>query len=106
MGRQHFFFKLIPPRVPFPGDVTADEAAIMQQHAQYLLDHQAAGIVLIAGPVFAAERTYGMAVLAVEDAAMARAFCDADPSVHAGLNTYEVSPMRVLEPSGTRSNGG
>jgi hypothetical protein len=33
MQKEHFSFKLIPPRPTFPADITPDEAALMQQHS-------------------------------------------------------------------------
>jgi uncharacterized protein len=94
--RQNFFFKLIPPRTTFITDMTAAERAIMEDHAQYMRSAQAAGEVLIAGPVLAPAGVFGMAVLAMADLAAAHTFCQRDPSVRAGLNTFELYPMNIL----------
>jgi uncharacterized protein len=34
----HFLFKLIPPRPTFPGDMTEEEGAIMEDHFGYWAD--------------------------------------------------------------------
>lgn len=67
----------------------------MHQHSQYFDEQFAAGKLLIYGPVMAASGAFGLAVLEVESEAEARQFGEADPSVRAGLNRFEVSPMRV-----------
>jgi uncharacterized protein YciI len=100
MKREHFFFKLIPPRPTFIADMTPDELALMEEHAHYTRAAQAAGEVLIAGPVLAHDGVFGMAVLAMSGEPAARAFAENDPSVRAGLNTFAIYPMRVLD-SGT-----
>ena len=96
MSSQHFFLKLIGPRPTFPMDITEAERALMQQHAAYLNEHFAAGRVLVYGPVMAATGAFGMGVIETPTEEEARQIMDADPSVKAGLNTYEVSPMRVI----------
>jgi uncharacterized protein YciI len=95
MDKNHFFFKLIPPRSTFPQDITPDESVLMDRHAQYFRKEFEAGKVLIYGPVFSPEGAFGMSVLEVADEAEARALCENDPSVKAGMNRWEVYPMRV-----------
>lgn len=102
MEKQHYFFKLIPPRSTFPADITPDEAALMQRHAVYWAEHFAAGRVLAYGPVFAPGAAFGLGVLEVENEAEARQFGDNDPSVLGGLNRFEIHPMRVV---GSRAKG-
>ena len=60
MRKQHYFFKLIPPRPSFPGDITPDEAALMERHAVYWAEHFAAGGVLAYGPVLASGAAFGI----------------------------------------------
>ena len=98
---KNWLIRIIPPRPTFLVDMSAEELALMEEHARYTREAQAAGDVLIAGPVLATEGVYGIAVLAMADEAAAGAFCRNDPSVRAGLNTFELYPMHVLEvPSG------
>jgi uncharacterized protein len=91
----HFFLKLIPPRPSFPFDMDDDERSLMAEHAAYLQGHFDAGKVVAYGPVLDAAGPYGMAVLAVADEAEARRLCEDDPTVSAGLNRYELSPMML-----------
>ena len=95
MAKQTFFMRLIPPRPSFTDDITPDELALMQAHFAYTKQHFDAGTVLVFGPVFAEGGTFGMAVMNVDDVADVHAFMADDPSIKAGLNTYEVWPMRL-----------
>jgi uncharacterized protein len=96
MEKQHFFFKLIPPRPTFPADITSDEAALMQRHSVYWADHFAAGSVLAYSPVLVPGGTFGLGILEVDNESEARSFGENDPSVLTGLNRFEIHPMRVV----------
>jgi len=72
----------------------------MEKHSRYFEEHFAAGRLLLYGPVMAASGAFGLAVLEVESEAEAHRFGEEDPSVRAGLNRFEISPMRV---SGARA---
>jgi uncharacterized protein len=100
MSRQHFFFKLIPPRASFPHDITSQEQELMDEHAHYFQQQFDAGKLLIYGPVMAPNGAFGLGVLEVADEAEARQFGENDPSVRAGFNRWEIYPMRV---TGARS---
>jgi uncharacterized protein len=95
MSKQHYFFKLIPPRTTFPHDITDEEKRLMEAHSRYFDEHFAAGRLLIYGPVMATSGAFGLAVLEVDSEAEARRFGEGDPSVRAGLNRFEIYPMRV-----------
>jgi uncharacterized protein YciI len=95
MEKQHFYFKLIPPRATFPGDMTEEERAVMQEHAAYFADFFAAGKFLLYGPVMAQDGAFGVGILETADVAEARSICENDPSVRSGLNRFELWPMRV-----------
>ena len=74
-----------------------DERALMQQHAVYWRELLAKGQVIVFGPVSDPAGAYGMGVLAVEDAATARALVDADPVSAAGRGfVTELFPMRAV----------
>jgi uncharacterized protein YciI len=90
-----FFMKLIPPRTTFPGDITPEEAKLMQQHEDYWVEQFKKGTVLIIGPVLDPKGAFGMAVLETATEEEARTLAMNDPSVKAGLNKVELSPMRV-----------
>jgi len=95
MDKRHFFLQLLPPRPTFTVDMTDDERRLMQEHVGYMRALFEAGKAVIYGPVMAPGASFGMGVLEVADEAEARRIMDADPTVRAGLNRYEVHPMRV-----------
>ena len=91
-----FLLKLIPPRTTFVDDMTAEEGKLMQQHADYWAEQFKSGAVLIAGPVLDPKGAWGMAVLETATEEEARTLAMNDPSVKAGLNKVELSPMRLF----------
>ena len=95
MSKQFYFGKLVPPRPTFPGDITDHEKHLMAEHARYARAQFDAGLLVVYGPVTARNGSFGMTVLEVEDEAEARRFFENDPSVVAGLNTFELFPMQV-----------
>jgi len=95
MAKQHYFFKLIPPRPTFPEDMRDGERGLMDEHARYFREQFAAGTILLFGPVMAAGGAFGLAVLEVDDESAARRFGEGDPSVRGGLNTFEIYRMQV-----------
>jgi len=95
MNKQHYFCKLVPPRATFVQDMTDQEKLLMKEHADYTKDHFDAGKILIYGPVMATGWPFGMAVFEVANEAEVRQVLENDPTVRAGLNKFELSPMRV-----------
>jgi uncharacterized protein YciI len=95
MDKQHYYFELIPPRPTFPQDMTSEERVLMEKHSAYFQQHFDLGRLLLYGPVMAPEGAFGLGILEVADEAEARQFGENDPSVHAGLNRFEIYPMRV-----------
>ena len=93
MAKQHFFFKLIPPRSTFPYDITEAETRLMEEHARYFDQQFAAGRLVLYGPVMARGGAFGLAVLEVDTEEDVRRFGEEDPSVRAGLNRFEFYPM-------------
>ncbi len=67
----------------------------MMEHVRYTREAFDAGKILIYGPVMASAGGFGVAVLEMEDAAEVQKFGDEDPSVKAGLNTFEFCPMKI-----------
>jgi uncharacterized protein len=95
MDKQFYFFKLIPPRPTFPHDITDAERELMQAHSHYFDRQFEAGKLLLYGPVMAPGGAFGVGILEVADEAEAREFSENDPSVRAGMNCWELYPMRV-----------
>jgi uncharacterized protein len=81
MAKQHYFFKLIPPRPTFPLDMNENERRSMDDHGRYFQEHFAAGKVLLFGPVMATGGAFGLGVLEVDSEEEARRFGEGDPSV-------------------------
>jgi uncharacterized protein YciI len=94
--RPQFFVKLIPPRPTFATDMTPDEQHLMQEHAKYWSEQFAKGGVLLAGPVFDPKGAFGIIVMEADAEDQVRAVAMEDPTVKAGLNKIEVSPMNVF----------
>lgn len=63
MPKQHYFFKLIPPRPTFMEDMTEAERCLMDEHGRYFQEHFAAGRVLLFGPVMASGGAFGLGIL-------------------------------------------
>lgn len=85
-----FLFKLIPPRADFAQTMTADEQHAMAEHMEYWQQLLKDGRVVVYGPVADPEGVWGMGVLRAADRAEVLAIGDRDPSVLAGVNTFEV----------------
>jgi uncharacterized protein len=100
MDKRHYYLKLIPPRATFPGDITPQEKALMDEHGAYCEQQFAAGKLLAYGPVMAPSGAFGVAILEVADEAEAREFGENDPSVRGGLNRFEFYPMHVARARG------
>jgi uncharacterized protein len=85
-----FLFRLQPPRADFAQTMTAEEQQAMAEHKDYWQQLMADGRVLVYGPVADPEGVWGMGVLRAADRAEVLAIGEADPSVVAGVNTFEV----------------
>ena len=90
---QTYFLRLQPPRATFAHDLNAEERQLMQQHAAYARSFFERGKLLVYGPVFDPEGSFGIAVLLTEEEAELHDFIANDPTVLAGLNRYTYAPM-------------
>jgi uncharacterized protein len=90
----HFLYKLIPPRPTFPGDMTEDEGAIMQEHFGYWSEMIGERRAVAYGPVMDPNGSYGIAVLEVDDEETAARMAEHDPAIksNAGFG-YELHSM-------------
>ncbi|MGH8213998.1 MAG: hypothetical protein ACREPP_12300 [Rhodanobacteraceae bacterium] len=93
---RQFFYKLVPPRASFAQDMSADEAAMMGQHAVYWKGLIDGGLKVFAlGPVADPAGVFGIGVMEVEDEAAGRELARNDPAikqVQFGFR-YELHPM-------------
>ena len=85
-----FLFRLIPPRADFAQTMTSDEQQAMAGHQDYWRKLLADGRVVVYGPVADPEGVWGMGVLRARDQAEVLEIGHRDPSVLAGVNSFEV----------------
>lgn len=85
-----FLFRLIPPRADFAQTMTEAEQQAMAAHQDYWQRLLADGRVVVYGPVADPEGVWGMGVLRAADRAEVLAIAETDPSVVAGVNTFDV----------------
>ncbi|UCD64181.1 MAG: SRPBCC domain-containing protein [Candidatus Zixiibacteriota bacterium] len=91
--KEQFFVQLLGTREGWPNDMTPGEEQIMTEHYHYLEGLVKQGKVITAGPVF--DPVFGLIIVKAASKAEARALIEKDPSVTAGLHTFEIHPMRV-----------
>jgi uncharacterized protein YciI len=102
-----FVFRLIPPRPDFMLTMSAEERAMMTDHAAYWSDLLRAGTVVAFGPVADDVEPYGVGIVVAADLAEAEAIRDQDPAVTSerGLRT-EITPMvRLVTATGVHDAG-
>ena len=93
----HFAYRLIGPRPTFgPGDMSDDEAAVMEEHAAYWFPLVERGTALVYGPVLDPAGTFGLAVVQAETEADVEAIRAEDPAVRSGLCTALIHPMLAI----------
>jgi uncharacterized protein YciI len=90
MSQTLFLFRLIPPRADFAQTMTAEEQQAMAGHMEYWQRLLHDGQVVVYGPVADPEGVWGLGVLRAADRAEVLAIGARDPSVTAGVNTFEV----------------
>lgn len=100
MGKQHYFFRLIPPRTSFAQDMTTEERTLMVEHAAYARAAFTAGTLICYGPVMDPEGTFGIALLEVDSLALAEQFALGDPTIKAGLHRFSLCPMMIAGAQG------
>jgi uncharacterized protein YndB with AHSA1/START domain len=86
--------RLVPPRATFPGDMTAEEAALMGKHAAYCRELVDEGVGVVFGPVGDPNGSWGLGVLRGANQAAVQARLDADPIILSGRGfRYETLPI-------------
>jgi uncharacterized protein YciI len=90
MSQALFLFRLIPPRADFAQTMTQDEQRAMAEHQEYWQRLLSDGRVVVYGPVADPEGVWGMGVLRAADRAEVLEIGERDPSIIAGVNTFEV----------------
>ncbi|MGZ8801530.1 MAG: YciI family protein [Mycobacterium sp.] len=90
MSETLFLFRLVPPRADFAQTMTDAEQDAMAKHMAYWQELLAQGKVVVYGPVADPEGIWGLGVLRATDRAEVLTIGALDPSVSAGVNTFEV----------------
>ena len=85
-----FFFRLSPPRADFAQTMTPSEQEAMAAHQLYWQQLLVDGRAVVYGPVADPEGVWGLGVLRAADRAEVLAIGANDPSVTAGVNTFDV----------------
>jgi uncharacterized protein YciI len=97
----YFFYRQNPPCPTFPGDMTASERALMQEHVEYWTRLMEQGRVLAFGPVADPKGTYGIGIIRVEDSQAAEALAANDPVILAdagfGFEVHAMPRLMVAE---------
>jgi uncharacterized protein YndB with AHSA1/START domain/uncharacterized protein YciI len=89
----HFFARLIPPRQDFPTTMTEREQRVMGEHFAYLQRLTMEKTVVMAGPCM--EPVFGAVVISAKSHEAATDIMKNDPSVLAGVNTFEIQPLHL-----------
>ncbi len=92
--KEYFCGRLIGTRENWPNEMNENEKKIMEEHFVYLQKLIKENKVILAGPVFS-DPVYGLIILQVSSENEAKEILDRDPSVVAGLHTYDLSPMKL-----------
>ncbi len=93
MSRNHFVYRLIPPRPTFASDMTEAEQAMMGEHAAYWTNLFEEGRVVVFGVVIEHAGAWGLAVVEAEAEDDVRALAYDDPAVETRLCTFEIGAM-------------
>jgi uncharacterized protein YciI len=88
-----YIYLIHPLRDGYFEQPTPLEAAIMEEHFQYLEHATESGRVILAGPCL--DDTFGIIVFHAEDDAAARVFMFNDPSIKKNVMMSELHPMRI-----------
>jgi uncharacterized protein YndB with AHSA1/START domain/uncharacterized protein YciI len=90
---EQYFVQLLGTRDGWPDNMTPEEEKVMSEHFYYLKDLIKRKKVYLAGPVF--DPVFGLIILSVDSKEEAKTIMDNEPSVKAGVHTYEMHPMRA-----------
>jgi uncharacterized protein YciI len=93
MNRNHYVYKLTPPRPSFAADMSEQEQAVMGDHAAYWASLFEAGTVVVFGVVMEEAGAWGLAVVEAADEDEVRALAADDPAVTSELCTFDIGVM-------------
>lgn len=93
MTTRHYFVRLLGTREGWPENMTDREQQVLEEHYRYLKDLTMKKKVVAAGPVW--DPPFGLVILQVGSEEEARSIMDDEPSVVAGVHTYEMRPFNL-----------
>ncbi|UNK25793.1 YciI family protein [Serratia plymuthica] len=97
---KYYLCKFIPPRANFLTTMSADEQKWMQQHADFLNELLAQGLIVAHGPVIDEKGGYGVSLYQIADEQDIAAITAEDPIVKKGVGHYEHYSMLHLKARG------
>lgn len=89
----HFLYTIVPCRKTLIDDMSAAEAAVLDEHFAYLKAALNDKRLVLAGPCLDGE--FGVVILQTASEEEARCFMTADPVVAGGMMTATLHPFRV-----------
>ncbi len=95
-----YLCKFIPSRADFQATMSAQEANSMQQHADYMNDLLAQGLIVAHGPVIDPAGSYGLSLYQIPDDQEIASLTSADPIIKHGAGHYEHFQMPHLTARG------
>lgn len=91
---KYYLYKLLPPRITFPGDITPAEASKMKEHSVYWRTQLELNRVIAFGPVLDPKGAYGIAILHIDGDTDPKALVEMDPVIVAEMGFgYELHLM-------------
>ncbi len=97
---KYYLCKFIPPRADFLATMSADEQQSMRQHAAFMNDWLAKGVIVAHGPVIDDAGGYGVSLYQIADDQDISALTAEDPIVKNGVGHYEHYTMLHLTARG------
>jgi hypothetical protein len=96
---QNFYLRLSPAATTSTPELRDRERKIVIPEAQYWDYQRQAGKVVLYGVANEEGHAFTVVIVHVANEAEARSIAEADPSVHAGINTVKVLPFSVFLPA-------
>lgn len=96
-----FVLRLIAPRPNFAQTMTDAEREVMNRHAAHWRPYLERGDMVVFGPIFTEDDSYGLAVVETDDEQVLRDFAAQDPVVTTGTAAFEFGRMAAGHVRGT-----
>ncbi|MEZ5358008.1 MAG: SRPBCC domain-containing protein [Candidatus Zixiibacteriota bacterium] len=90
---KEYLVRLLGTRPGWPDNMTEDEQKVMEKHYYYLQNLVREEKCLMAGPCM--DPVFGLVILRVTSEEEAKNIMDNEPSVTAGVHTYDINPLHV-----------